>query len=218
MAKLVILPLKVSVTVPEFPPDIFEFPPIDVQAVPNIVDTAPPTVTPPTPTPTPTPTLPPNTDTGVYAFPPVGLTPWSRDAGQRIADHLAQLMGIPRRPYQIAVVFAVQAQIEDAGGDTGQSSGALHNNPLNLSDAGGTITWPGQIGRYFDRFASFDTLDNGALACAMNYLNGAEYGEVRNAFQGNDPFLLASAIQNSPWDEGHYNYSLVSAVHSALGV
>lgn len=149
-----------------------------------------------------------------FAFPPIGLNDWDRDAGQRIADSLTTLMGLSRRSYPVAVVFAMQAAIEDGHGT---SVGAQNNNPLNLSDAGGSITWPGQTGRYFDRFAAFDTLQSGCRACALNYYNGAGYENVRKAFIADDWRALADAIQASPWDEGHYGGTLTAKVAQALG-
>lgn len=147
--------------------------------------------------------------------PTVGLTDWDKRAGMLIADELARLLGMPAPPSNAWAVFAVQAHIEDAGGS---SYGAQTNNPLNLRsrDGGGNlIGWQGMTGESPAGFAEFDTLEDGALACAINYTN-VSYTHVVAAFRAGDLIALAQAIQDSPWDAGHYSGGLVAAVHAAL--
>lgn len=49
-------------------------------------------------------------------------------------------------PPNVWIVFAVQAQFEDAGGIWPVSPGACSNNPLNLKDIG--TDWHDQVGTY----------------------------------------------------------------------
>lgn len=214
MARSIVLPLRVHVDLPvDLSTDVL-FPTVDINlsapagtvVVPPTIGYEPPTAPPPPPPP------------GVTsANPPIGLTAWDEDAGKAIAYSIAFYLGVPPPNYETVIVFAVQAHHEDAGGDTSRSQGALYNNPLNLTDANGTITWPGQTGRYLDNFAKFDTLDAGAKACALNYVNGLAYAKVIEAFKRNDWLEMARQIQDSPWDADHYGGNLVNEVLAALG-
>lgn len=215
MARNIVLPLRVHVELPvDLSADVL-VPEYDIYIKPPMQTAPPPAVTPP-----PEPAQPPSPAIGsnVVANPPIGLTQWDLDAGKEIAYSIASLLNLAPPPYEIVIVFAVQAHHEDAGGDTSRSQGALYNNPLNLSDANGTITWPGQTGRYLDAFAKFDSLHDGARACAMNYVNGQAYANVIGMYEQNDYLGMALAIQNSPWDAGHYGANLVHEVRVALGI
>ena len=144
----------------------------------------------------------------------MSLSDWSKRAGLLIAEALGASYA--------ALVFGVQARHECADGDTSISLGARYNNPLNLDDrdgAGNIIFWGGRIGEYLGRFASFDTIEDGATACAVNYRNGP-YADVLLALTDAnfDPLALARAIQNSPWDADHYGYHLEEEVRQELAV
>lgn len=146
------------------------------------------------------------------------LTAWSVRSGKLISQFLADRLGIPQ-PSATWLPFAVQAQIEDAGGS---SLGAARNNPLNLTTGNGKITWPGQTGTYgggnaqemHGDFAAFGSLEDGCRACADNYFY---YPGVVAAFKTGDPIKLAQAVQDSPWDSGHYGGGFVAQVQANLG-
>lgn len=215
MGKMIVLPLKIHIELPvDLSTDVL-FPATDITLpVPAGTVVEPPTISyepPAAPPPPPPPGV-------TVANPPIGLTAWDEDAGKLIAYSIGALLGLPPAHYETVIVFAVQAHHEDAGGDASRSQGALYNNPLNLTDANGTITWPGQVGRYLDQFAIFTTLQDGAKACAMNYVNGMAYAAVIDAFKANDYLRMAQAIQDSPWDAGHYGGNLVNEVRAALGI
>jgi hypothetical protein len=151
----------------------------------------------------------------------VTLSSYCIDAGHLIADALATLIGVAKAPSDNWIAFAVQCSIETANGT---STGADKFNPLNLTTAGGTIVWPGQTGtwgggdtsEWHEDFAAFGSLQAGAWACAANYANGEAYGEVRWAFLGGNPIAIAKAIEDSPWDTGHYQQRLDEAVQEQL--
>jgi len=110
-------------------------------------------------------------------------------------------MGIPESD-KAWLAFAAQAEIEDAGGT---SYGAQHNNPLNILPS--NPPWNGQTGTGPAGFANFDTLDHGVEACAYTYNHqgdGQTYAMVKAMYLTNDPVAIASAIERSPWDAGHY--------------
>lgn len=148
------------------------------------------------------------------------MSPWSENAGRLIAQALATLLGVPVPP-SAWIAFAVQAERECAGGT---SVGARNNDPLNLTTANGTITWSGQTGTYgggdatewHGDFAAFGSLVAGCWACASNY-DGGSYGNVLDAFRAGDPVAIATAIQQSPWDSGHYGGTLADEVRSEIG-
>jgi hypothetical protein len=130
----------------------------------------------------------------------MSLNTWSLEAGRMIATALAELLGIPV-PAAAYLAFAVQARRETAGG----TQMAAANNPLNLRPILGG--WPGQIGTTPANFAVFGSLEAGCWACARNYDN-PDYAGVLSAFRGGDPVAMAYAIEESPWDEGHYGGTL----------
>ena len=158
----------------------------------------------------PAPLPPPPTYTGS------GLTTYDLRAAQTIADTLARYLGLDAPGSGMVIPFAVQVQIEVAGGDPQRSEGALRNNPLNLTGTG----WDGQIGTWGGRFAAFDTLDNGARAAAANYGSadsGGYYRDVRAAMLTGDPIRLAEAIDSSPWNAGGYGGRIPYGTRLALG-
>ena len=155
------------------------------------------------------------------------LSPWSLRAGELSAEAYATLWGVPV-PRGAAIVFACQARRETANGDPDLSLGVRNGNPLNLTVPSDVPDpehyWNGQTGLYsggswpeewHTNFAAFGSLEAGAWACAVNY-SSPTYEHVRDAFRRNDPIALAEAIQQSPWDSGHYGDTLVSEVRAEL--
>lgn len=148
------------------------------------------------------------------------LSAFSESAGRNISSALATLLGVVEPP-NAWLAFAVQVRRETADGT---SIGAQNNNPLNLTTANGSIIWPGQTGTYgggdatewHGDFASFGTIEAGCWACARNYDNPS-YQNVLTAFQLGSPIEIAIAIQESPWDSGHYGGTLASEVAAEIG-
>ncbi len=138
--------------------------------------------------------------------------------GVLIASEFAKFLGMAEAPRGTWLVFAVQAQLEDAGGS---SLGASNNNPLNLSALPGG-EWPGQIGVYYGAdghvFAAFATPEDGARACALNYAESRYYEEVRRAFASGDVMELARAVDRSPWNAGGYGSRIVLGTTAAVAV
>lgn len=145
----------------------------------------------------------------------------SKYSGQLISRELAQRLGVPEPP-TAAIVFATQVKHETAD-MADWALGTKNNNPLNLT--GSNMLWQGygQVGYYqggstsefHNNFARFDTLENGCRACAANYL-GRYYPNVIAAYKSGNPISLAQAIQDSPWDSGHYGGRLVAEVQAEL--
>ena len=144
-------------------------------------------------------------------------------AGRLIADAFATLLGVPS-PAQADLVFACQVRRETADWNAVLSPGVRFNNPLNLTTGNGRIVWPGQTGTYsggnaaewHGDFAAFGSIEAGAWACASNY-SADTYLEVQRAFRGGDPIALATSIQDSPWDSGHYGGTFVEDVRAEIG-
>jgi hypothetical protein len=130
------------------------------------------------------------------------------DVAHQISAKLAARLGVPEPPNAWRA-FAAQVANETGSGDP-STRGVRNNNPLNLTDAGGSIEWPGQVGRD-DVFAIFSSTDAGISASVQNLL-APSYEGVRNAFIFGDPIALTHAIERSPWDAGHYSDRLVSLV------
>ncbi|MCR4338332.1 MAG: hypothetical protein NUW01_00435 [Gemmatimonadaceae bacterium] len=155
------------------------------------------------------------------------LSAWSLRAGTLIAEAFTTLWGVPMTP-ATATVFACQVRRETANGDPDLSPGVRHGNPLNLTVPPNAPDpdhyWNGQVGTYsggstdewHTNFAAFGSLEAGAWACAVNY-SSVTYENVRDALRGGDPIALAEAIQQSPWDSGHYGGTLVAEVRAELG-
>jgi hypothetical protein len=130
------------------------------------------------------------------------LTDWDVQVGQALSKSLASFLGVSD-PDKAWLTFACQADIEDSGGT---SYGAQHNNPLNVLPSF-PHPWNGQTGTGPAGFANFDTLEHGIEACAYVYAKqgaGQTYKAVQDSFNANDPISLAKAIEDSPWDAGHY--------------
>lgn len=153
-----------------------------------------------------------------------GLSAWSEAAGRAIAAAIARELVVDDRPLAW-LAFAAQAKHECADGDANVSAGAGANNPLNLTGSG----WPGQTGFYVGGdshewhadFARFPTLELGAAAAAANYTThdpAGYYRGVVNAFQAGDPVAIAQAIEDSPWDSGHYGQHLDDEVRELLAL
>ena len=133
---------------------------------------------------------------------------------RKISAQLATRLGIPEPPDAWRAFYA-QVANETAYGDP-STRGVRDNNPLNLTDAGGTIAWPGEVGRDAP-FAVFGSIDQGITAEVSNYLTPAYVG-VQAAFRSGDTGALVSAIEQSPWDAGHYGGALENYLPSAPGV
>jgi hypothetical protein len=133
------------------------------------------------------------------------------DVAHKISAKLAGRLGIPEPP-EAWRAFAAQVRNETAGGDP-STRGVRNNNPLNLTDAGGTIAWPGES-MSDGPFAVFETLDAGINASVQNLL-APDYERVRNSFRFGDPVALAHSIEASPWDAGHYSNNLASMIPDA---
>jgi hypothetical protein len=143
----------------------------------------------------------------------VTLSAFSREWGEQIAHWLAGLLGetdaIAARQ---AVTFAVQVKVETADGSV------VHpGNPLNLRPRAAVWgPWPGQTGVTPDDFAIFDSFQAGAKAAAANYATPL-YAAVQDAFRSGDPIALAKAVEDSPWDSGHYAHRLDVLVAAEIG-
>ncbi len=134
--------------------------------------------------------------------------PYSTSVAKELSAAIARRLGVDDPP-DAWRAFAAQVANETANGDP-STRGVRNNNPLNLTTAGGTITWPGQIGED-GPFAVFASRGAGINAAAANYTAGL-YPGVLAAFQVGDPHALAQAIQESPWDAGHYSGTLAMSV------
>lgn len=153
----------------------------------------------------------------LYSRADTPLTDWSKRVGALVANSVASNLGMSEAPSNLWVVFAVQAQIEDAGGICPVSLGACFNNPLNLQDIG--TDWPNQVGTYqagSGTFAKFARLEDGAEAAARNYVFSPYYPEVIAAFKAGDSIALARAVDLSPWNEGGYGGRIVQGTQDNL--
>ena len=145
----------------------------------------------------------------------MSVSSYCEQAGKNISQALANLLQIPV-PENAWVAFACQSSVETADGSVFTDP----NNPLNLRPRADVYgPWPGQTGvaqTQSGPFAQFGTLEAGCWACADNYAAGS-YDDVLRAFRGGDPVEIAIAIQNSPWDAGHYGGTLANFVKQEVG-
>jgi hypothetical protein len=121
----------------------------------------------------------------------------------RLAWAKAFLREIPEPVTGCNKAAVVTWETAEGGGFGNQAA----NNPLNVNPPVGT-PWPGEhaIGAW-----AFPRPSDGLHYTVLTILNGNYPGILAALHQGNDAQAVANAIENSPWAQSHYHYSLTAA-------
>lgn len=138
-----------------------------------------------------------------------------------VSDAFLRALGAPSTPAMRRAV-AIWLRFESGGTIVGNNPWNLHSGAVCPKSQGfcpGQGSLPGQIGNRYagpgdQNVAVFATLDDGAAASANNLIRLAPsygYADVIRAARQGDALGFLSALQQSSWSAGHYNYSKLTS-------
>jgi len=138
-----------------------------------------------------------------------------------VAASFLRALGAPETPAMKRAV-AIWLRFESGGTIVGNNPWNLHSGAVCPKASGfcpGQGTLPGQIGNRYagpgdQNVAVFATLDDGSRASAQNLIRLAPaygYGEVIKAARTGNAVGFLSALQQSSWSAGHYDFSKLTS-------
>jgi len=121
----------------------------------------------------------------------------------RLAWAKALLREIPEPNTACNRAAVVAWETREGGGFGNQAK----NDPVNLNPRPGT-PWPGH---HVKGAWAFPTPADGLHYTVLTILNGNYGGILAALHRGKDAQAVANAIENSPWAQSHYGYSLTAS-------